>query len=279
VARSARQLTLLGLEPEALPSDEPTSAAEKLPVDDRQGLLFADRVALLRDLDAAIAAGDFAEALRLRRVHEETYGPVGREELAFLERLASDDQTVGDRLAIWSEIDVGLSSRPGLRLRVRRGVFSRLLSRHTPEEILAAAPDCLPSLVAVIGHGGTARRLVRDALLSGWTLHPRDIEGDEPLHRLLLDHDLPPRWLACHGAILRLWPTPRAPDAEIAAFAARGHGGAADYDREPATAFWECLRVAETPGRPEAVLLEARRWMKLLNGELHALYMRRERAD
>jgi hypothetical protein len=44
-----------------------------------------------------------------------------------------------------------------------------------------------------------------------------------------------------------------------------------------ALCFWECLRVAETPECPEELLHEARRRMKKLHGDFHALYIRRVR--
>jgi hypothetical protein len=40
-------------------------------------------------------------------------------------------------------------------------------------------------------------------------------------------------------------------------------------------AFWQCLRVAETPGCPEELRHAARRRMKQLHPELHAAFMRR----
>jgi len=45
--------------------------------------------------------------------------------------------------------------------------------------------------------------------------------------------------------------------------------------QEAALEFWRCLQVAESVDTPEEVLHEARRRMKRLSPELHALYMRR----
>lgn len=98
-------------------------------------------------------------------------------------------------------------------------------------------------------------------------------EGDARLGELLAE-DLAPPWLACLGAVWRLWPAPPATELELGAFGEGiGREGAADE----ALGFWQCLRVAETPGCPEELLHEARRQMKKLRADLHALYLRRVR--
>jgi hypothetical protein len=40
-------------------------------------------------------------------------------------------------------------------------------------------------------------------------------------------------------------------------------------------AFWQCLRLAESPGCPDHLLQQARRRMKQIHPDLHALFMRR----
>jgi hypothetical protein len=40
-------------------------------------------------------------------------------------------------------------------------------------------------------------------------------------------------------------------------------------------AFWQCLRVAESPDCPYDLRHQARRRMKQLHPDLHALFMRR----
>jgi hypothetical protein len=88
----------------------------------------------------------------------------------------------------------------------------------------------------------------------------------------VLAEDVTPRWLACLGLIRRLWTAPPAePDA--VAFCGSGAGGLSDD--EAALEFWHCLRVAENATCTDELVHEARRRMKLLHPELHALYMRR----
>jgi hypothetical protein len=150
------------------------------------------------------------------------------------------------------------------------GVFARLLASHTPEALVKTRPECLPALAAVLAAGPEdlpeagrrrAHGLVRDALLAGRDLSSLDFDHDKAVADLLAE-DLPPRWLACLGLIRRLWPAPP-PD---------------ESDRSPeetALEFWRCLQLADSADTPEEVLHEARRRMKRLRPELHALYMRR----
>jgi hypothetical protein len=142
-------------------------------------------------------------------------------------------------------------------------------------------PDCLPVLAAFLesapgraeGEGRReARRLVRDALLEGRALEPLDFPHDGPVADVLAE-DMPSRWLACLGAVRRLWPAPPLSPAETNALAAGRTDALAACD--PALEFWRCLRVADTPACPDERLHEARRRMKALHPELHAAYMRR----
>lgn len=280
--RLDKQLVLPGL-PAAPPTLEPAVPATDelppaVPADERQLALFADKVALERDIEAAVQSGAFADARRLRDLHLETYGAsAATAELGFLDHLAPIDlvSDAGLALTAWEEADARLASQPLLRRRVCDGVFRCLLERHSPRALAAARPDCLGALAGFLtaqaraegaDSSPAARGLVRDALLAGRAVDATAI-ADDALADLFAE-DLPPPWLACLGAVRRLWPVPPASEAELRAFQARG---AAEGD---ALGFWECLRVAETPGRPEPLLHEARRRMKRLRPDLHAAYMR-----
>ena len=246
--------------------------------------LFADRAVLARELDLALGGGDFEEARRLRRLTEETYGrSPGVSELAFLEVLGPQlwEQPVSEVLSVWAELDAQLRSRPALGRRVRDGAFGRLLLHHTPAELAAAAPACLPALAAALAarpgvspedSRREARLLVRDALLAGNQLPALEFVGDEPLRDLLAEeHSV--RWLACLGAIRRLWPAPPASEDDLSTFRQGPRNAAVDDDA--ALDFWLCLRVALRPERPESLLQDARRRMKKLRPDFHSLFMRR----
>jgi hypothetical protein len=261
----------------ALPPAEAVAAT-----DGRQLELFADRVVLFRELDAAIAIGSFEEAHRLRTRIDESFGPEATRSLVPLDHLA-DVAWEGPPvtpLAVWAEVDGQVAGQPYLRDRVRSGVFTRLLQSHGSEELLTARPDSLPDLVrAVRSRPGRspedgqreARRLVRDSLLAGRPLEALDFRDDAALADLLAE-GLEPRWLACLGRILRLWPPspPCRSEWEGLARIARSPSGAED----PATAFWQCLRLAESPDCAEDLRQQARRRMKQLHPGLHALFMR-----
>lgn len=247
--------------------------------------LFADPVVLARDLDLALSAGRFEEAARLRLSIDETFGRSGTSpSRALLDRLASAawEGPPSSPLSAWVEIDGRLAPQPSLRDRVRTGAFTRLLQAHTPTELLASRPECLPVLARALGRGPgrspqearrEARALVRDSLLAGRTLDALDFREDEALADLLAE-DLPPRWLACLGRLRRLWPSSTPLDSEWEALCAVARGDAGNED--PATAFWQCLRLTESPACPDDLRHQARRRMKQLHPELHALFMRRE---
>lgn len=290
-APTVRQLSLFpgvrGPRPEeASPDDNADGGFAEAPgagTDSPQLELFADHAVLARDLDAAIAAGRFEEVVRLRLSMDAIFGLSEASRcLAPLDRLAGAawEGPPGMPLSVWAEIDGQLADQPPLRERLRTGAFTRLLQSHTPRELLAARPECLPALVrAVSGPGRTpqegrleARGLVRDSLLAGRTLDALDFHEDEALADLLAE-DVPPRWLACLGRIRRLWPSSPVRDSEWEAMGAIARSEAGNED--PAMAFWQCLRVAESPDCPDDLRLQARRRMKQLQPDLHALFMRR----
>jgi hypothetical protein len=259
-----------------------TSAEAPGPLaDDRQLGLFADRAVLSRELEAAITMGRFEEVGTLRRRIEVDYGldsTRGLDPLARFDGIAWDLPRAA--LSVWVDVDRLLTAQPLLRAQVRSGVFGRLLQSHHPEALVAARPDCLPAIARVLRErpGSSpeeglraARSLVRDSLLAGHPLEALDFRDDAPLADLLAE-DRDPRWLACLGRIRRLWPSvpPRASEWNGLGQTARGEGRADD----PALAFWDCLRLAESAECPDELRQHARRRMKQLEPELHALFMR-----
>lgn len=118
--------------------------------------------------------------------------------------------------------------------------------------------------------------MIRDALLTGFRLEPLGLRWDQALADLLAEDEEPP-WLACLGVIRRLWPTPRLMPEDIGALS--GPFVEPASGEQAALAFWSCLRVAEDRDCPEGALHEARRRMKRLRPEFHALHMRRQPRD
>jgi len=287
-----RQLVLLGLDPVIradagpgpdgeVPDSRPGDVVTMPVADERQAALFEDRAVLLRGLDHALEQGEFEEALRALRSFEAVYGPPAEGPPSpILESLAGACwDSPGAALDTWTSVEAGL--RPGPRRRIRTGVFVRLLRSRAPDALARARPECLPAVAAFLdsapgrpeGEGRReARRLVREALLEGRTLEPLDFRHDEPVAEALAE-DMPPRWLACLGAVRRLWPAPPLSATEAGTLVARQPDAFAADD--PALAFWRCLRVAETPACPDEALHEARRRMKALQPELHEAFMRR----
>lgn len=290
---TSRQLTLFGAEPRLLATEEDKSAGSgdcpadgaALPeLDDGQIELFAQPAVLGRELEAALAAGRFERAARLRRILDDIYGPsLLTHGLGFLESLGTSlwDGPPAEALSVWTDIDSRLGERAHLRDQLRVGVFARLLASHAPEALVETRPECLPPLAAFLASGREgsleagrrrARGLVRDVLLAGRDLASQDFEQDEAVADLLAE-DFPPRWLACLGLIRRLWPAPHPDESDLERFS--NMSNEIRSKEEAALAFWRCLRVAESADTPEELLHEARRRMKRLSPELHALYMRR----
>jgi hypothetical protein len=280
---------LFGTDPQPLPALEaaPGEAADRVaePLatygDARQTDLFAPRATLSRELSLALSAGAFDEASRLRARIDEDYGPCAEtRELEFLGRLerALRRGPPAPALETWNEIDRALAPDKALRVQIRDGVFARLLERHAPEAVAKAWPQCLPALTEIVGRADDAseglrraRRLIRDALLAGRSLDPLDFSHDPAVADLLAE-DLAPRWLACLGAVHRLW-SANPPDP---AREARPEDlGEAPSDDEAALQFWLCLSVADDPVAPDDPRRQARRRMKQLDAELHGRYMRR----
>jgi hypothetical protein len=289
----SHQLTLFGITPRPLSREE---AGSSLEVPDPiaaspepaagQIDLFAERACLARDLEAALRGGDFDVASRLRRLFEETYGASPETSaLSFLEGQADvlASAPPEEALSVWRRLDLGLEEHPRIRRLLQEGVLRRLLRSHSAADLAAVSPASLPAIALVVASGLTAspedgqreaRRLIRDALLTGLRLEPLEFRWDPPLADLLAE-DEEPTWLASLGVIRRLWPAPR-PTSEDIDVLSRPFVEPAPGE-QAALAFWSCLRSAEDRDCPERALQEARRRMKRLRPEFHAVHIRRVR--
>jgi hypothetical protein len=93
---------------------------------------------------------------------------------------------------------------------------------------------------------------------------------DDPAFVDLLAENRGPGWLACVGALRRLWPVPSADAADLALLLPPGP----DDDDERGRQFWACLRRTVACGRDDPALGDARKRMKQLDADLHAQFMR-----
>jgi hypothetical protein len=279
--RPIAQLGLPGLEhhardvpvddpPQATAEASPPPAPEARPTAPEGQLDLFDDFGLLRhDLESALARADFEAARALRERLADTYGRAATRPYRFLDEL--DDlweRPAHEALEVWAYAEDDIDPEP-LRRRARQAVLTRLIDLHGAAFLVARAPRALPDVVAALVAGDdepAGFALVRDALLAGRNLEP--LAFDAPALRDLLAEDLPPRWLACLGAIRRLWPvptvdraTPDAPDEED--------------DDARADAFWRALGVAQSPAASDAERQEARRRLKCLHPGLHAQHLGR----
>ncbi len=245
-----------------------------------QLLLFTDRIVLTEALGRAVISADYEEAARIECQLCHGWGEDAvPAELRFVRRLGPDfwerSTEPIEALEGWSVIECSVRPGGSLWRRVRNGFFARLLSVHSAEAVVGSQPTALRLVVGTLMDGeavADARRLVRDALLAGESV---DLEGvvDPPLTELLAE-DLDPRWLASLGAIRGLWPLPRPTPGEVDAIANGIHHDAPPDEQARAMAFWDTLRLAELRGAvSEPLLHAARKRLKLLNVDLHALYM------
>jgi len=244
--------------------------------------LFGAATELLGNLHLAIEAGDFARARELRRSLIATEG-ASREArtLAFVEHLGDDgfwQREPAAVLAEWRRLDADLPARWPVRAWVRSAVVRRLVASLGAPGLVARVPESLPLvanwMLAEAGPGegdsipGQARELVRDALLSGRSLSPTEFD-DRDLADLLAE-DLEPEWLACLGVVRRLWACPPPDEADLDQLR---RGPSQPTDSDSARRFWSCLKVVAGAG--DATLRgEARRQMKRLHPEMHALCLR-----
>ena len=249
----------------------------------KQMFLFEDRVVMIGELEQALRSADYRKALEVKDNLEQMYGasavPPG---LTYLERLGADfwERPIepGERLSGWRTIARELDGGGRRFRRARNAFFRRLFSLESPDELIRCDPECVVPVANTLydleepTEGG---RAVRNALLLGCDIRPLDLE-DEALSDLLSE-DLPPRWLACLGGLRRIWPLPRPEPHEVAAFEREMRASAPLEpleDDERALSFWRCLCVARLGSSVnERLLQEARKRMKRLNPELHAVHM------
>ena len=187
----------------------------------------------------------------------------------------------GERLAGWRTIARELDGGGQRFRKARNAFFQRLFLLESPDELIRCDPECVVPVANTLYEleeltdGG---RVVRDALLLGYDIRPLDLE-DEALSDLLSE-DLSPRWLACFGGLRRVLPLPAPEPHEVAAFEREMSASEPLEPLEPledderALSFWRCLCVAGLGSSVnERLLQEARKRMKRLNPELHAVYM------
>ena len=250
----------------------------------RQMFLFEDRVLMIGELEQALRDADYRKALEAKTTLEQMYGagavPPGS---SYLERLGADfwERPIdpGERLSGWRTIARSLDGGGQRFTRARNAFFRRLFLVESPVELIRHDPESVVPVANTLyeledlTEGG---RVIRDALLLGYDIRPLDLE-DEALSDLLSE-DLAPRWLACLGGLRRLLPLPPLEPEEVTALE-REMSAASDPlepldDDERALSFWRCLRVARLGSSVnERLRQEARKRMKTLNPELHALYM------
>jgi hypothetical protein len=230
-----------------------------------------------------LEAGCFERAAEIRRMLIEMEGESeDTRKLAWLDVWGAAtfwERSAREVLSDWRRLDAALAGNVSVRRLVRAAAIGRLLRTTDSCTLSAAEPTCLPAIVNVLsdttrsGGDGDVRRaraLVRDALLAGHSLSPMEFD-DEALADLLAE-DLEPAWLACLGALRGLWPCPPVENAHVVAVHATDERAGASDDA--ASLFWSALTVAADRSLDESLRGEARKRMKRLNPDLHAIVMR-----
>lgn len=258
--------------------DEESEAtfAEVLP--GQLGLFTAERE-LVGQIEAALASGRFEDARRHRDALVSLEGPsTSTRELATLDVVGDAD--FWDRplpvvVAQWLTLRRDLSVLPHLQQLICDGGLSRLLDRHAPTELVQAAPAMLAPLTnrlcaAALSDerlAAEAGALLRDALLDGCDPSPGDFYDDRLVDLLAEDHSSV--WLACLGALRHLWSVPPADLSELAPVVVDSQD-----DDERGREFWACLRCTVSFRRDDPAAVAARKRMKQLDADMHALFMR-----
>jgi hypothetical protein len=268
-------------EPTALESDgagAPTNPEPiPVPVLPGQFVLFTAERELLGLLESALLDGRFEDARGLRDALSARRGPSrDTSELALLDQLgwpAFWTQPVHVCIDRWLELETGWTARPAARAQVRDGVLRRLVRAHGAAALVRAWPSLLPAIVNFLGKGLTdeehAGALLRDALAAGLIAPSGDF--DDPRFVDLLAENRPPTWLACVGALHRVWPVPGLSADELAlALPAVPQ----ENDDERGAQFWLCMRMTVSHARDSAAAGEARKRMRLLDAALHGQFMR-----
>jgi hypothetical protein len=250
------------------------------PTPSEQLALFGEVPLLRAAIERALAEADFHEAQRRRDELLATYGANELPpDLDFLDDLAGacrEPLDLDRALAGWRGACAATPTRTR-RVQVRDALFLRLARSFAPAEVAVADDACVPDLVNALlrgGHAEVARSVVRDALLRGVELPPRSIEDAEI--RDVLAEDVTAPWHAIVGVLKGAWWLPRDDASGVEALVAGLTGPVPEADAERAAAFWTCLLVAALPPQRAGELrLLARARMRLLDPELHAVYMRR----
>jgi len=250
--------------------------AEVLP--GQRGLFTAERE-LVGQIEAALASGRFEDARRHRDALVALEGPSTRTgELGTLDVVGDAnfwDRPLSVLLNEWLTLQRHLDAPPNLGRLIRDGGLSRLLERHAPSELVRAAPAMLARLTnrlcAAVGTDerlpADAAALLRDALLGGCVPAPGDFNDDRLVDLLAENHG--PAWLACLGALRQLWPVSPADSAESVPAIVDS-----EDDDERGRQFWACLQRTVSCGRDDPAAVAARKRMKQLDPDMHALYMR-----
>ncbi|RPJ74159.1 MAG: hypothetical protein EHM24_06615 [Acidobacteria bacterium] len=261
-------------------SEEPVEAEMgPVPVLPGQIALFTVERELLGLLESAIGDGRFEDARRVRDELVAREGPTREtRRLHVLDSLTAPgfwarpvDQCVDAWLEIERRWDDG---EPAVRAMVRDGVTLRLLSIHGAWAVVRARPLVLATVVNFLGKPGVEREadaaadLLRDALAAGIGAASGDFH--DPAFVDLLAEDRAPQWLACLGALRRLWPVPPVPAQDLDLPLPI----VPEDDEERGSQFWQCLQLATSSPRDSPASAEARKRMKVLDAALHAQFMR-----
>ena len=250
--------------------------AEVLP--GQHGLFTAERE-LVGLIEAALASGRFEDARRYRDALVALEGPsTSAHELGTLDVVGDGafwDRPLPVVLNEWLTLHRELDALPNIRRLICDGGLSRLLERHAPTELVQVAPAMLAPLTNRLSAAAEAddrlpaeaAALLRDALLGGCEPAPGDFDNDRLVDLLAEDHS--PVWLACLGALRHLWPVPPGDLSELAPVA----GDSQDHEKR-GREFWACLRCTVSCGRDDPAAVTARKRMKQLDADMHALFMR-----
>lgn len=262
------------------PSDDrPERAASwpwPVPVLPGQFALFTPARELVGLMEGAVLEGRFEEALQHRRALEErdrASRDAGRMRLLdCLGDAAFWARPLDACVEGWLELERGWDAEPHVRALVLEGVLRRLVGLHGPLPVIRCSPSFLVTLVNLLGRQAgagqaSARAVMRDALAEGLTAPPGEFDDGEL--RGLLAEDRAPRWLACLGALRRLWPVPPLPASETNVVLPP----LAEDDGARGGQFWLCLRLAVSFPRHTFEGIEARKRMRLLDAGLHAEFM------
>jgi len=259
-------------------ADEESEATSAEVLPGQRGLFTAERE-LVGLIEAALASGRFEDARRHRDALVALEGPSSNtRELGTLDVVGDAgfwDRPLPVVVNEWLTLHRDLEALPNLRRLICEGGLSRLLERYAPTELVHSAPAMLAPLTnRLCQAAGTDERLsaeaaalLRDALLGGFEPAPADFDDDRIVDLLAENHG--PVWLACLGALRQLWPVPPLGSSDLATLVVDPQD-----DDERGREFWACLRRTVSGGRDDPAAVAARKRMKQLDADMHALFMR-----